>query len=638
MDMHAKKCWPLLDAIESPQDLRSLPESELGLLAWELREFLIQSVACSGGHFAAGLGVVELSVALHYIFDTPQDRIVWDVGHQTYPHKILTGRRLWLQRIRQRGGPSGFPRRSESIYDTFGVGHAGTSVSAALGMSIGVAQKNENRRVVTVVGDGALTAGMAMEALSHAGDLQADLLVVLNDNQMSISPNVGALVRYLGQLAAQATRLPSFGRVKSHYSIRLKDRLFRTQKTAISRGQTQATLFERLGFSYFGPVDGHDLPALIPALRAAKDTRGPVILHTLTQKGKGYAPAEKDPVKYHSVSPFDPSAGMLSALGKPKRATFTDVFSDWLCDMAVADPLLVGITPAMREGSGLVEFAKRFPSRYFDAAIAEQHAVTLAAGLACEGMKPVCAIYSTFLQRAYDQLIHDVALQNLPVLFAVDRAGIVGPDGATHAGSFDLTYLRCVPNMVIMAPSDEDECRQMLYTGHLHQGPVAVRYPRDVGSGKDAMNAMKTIPIGVAQRRRKGQFAAILVFGTLLRAAMDAAERVDATVVNMRFVKPIDTETIVDIANTHGLIVTVEDNAIAGGAGAAVLECLAAHQLLVPVINLGLPDRFIEHGKRDELLVELGLDGAGIATAIEKFYRVIGRTTMHKPRAVKDNA
>ena len=618
--MTADDAYPLLTGIRSPPDLRELPASQLVPLAAELRQFLIQSVSHSGGHFAAGLGAVELTVALHYVFNTPDDRIVWDVGHQTYPHKILTGRRARLHTIRKKHGLSGFPRRSESPYDTFGVAHAGTSVSAALGMAIAARRAGSERRVVAVIGDGAQTAGMAFEALNHAGDLKPDLLVVLNDNNMSISPNVGALSNYLTRILTSRV----LGTVKEG-GKRILDYLPPMRKFAhraeehVKGMVSPGTLFEELGFNYFGPIDGHDLPTLVATLNNLRGSKGPVLLHVVTRKGKGYAPAEADPVAYHGVGPFDPQQGLAAARHGPPA--YTEVFGQWLCDMAQQDPRLVGITPAMGEGSGLVAFSQRFPDRYHDVGIAEQHAVTLAAGLACEGMKPVVAIYSTFLQRAYDQLIHDVALQNLPVLFAIDRAGLVGPDGATHAGSFDLAYLRCIPNMMVMSPADEDECRHMLSTGFAHHGPAAVRYPRGCGPGVPVSAAMTALPVGRGEVRRKGRTVALLAFGSPLAAALEAAERLNATVINMRFVKPLDEEIVMKAARKHDLLVTVEDGAVAGGAGSAVIECLTRGQVMIPVINLGLPDLFLDHDSREGMLADCGLDAAGIVNAVEIHYR-----------------
>ncbi|MGH8190980.1 MAG: 1-deoxy-D-xylulose-5-phosphate synthase [Rhodanobacteraceae bacterium] len=579
---------PHLAQIDSPADLKRVPESGLATVADELRAYLIESVASVGGHFGAGLGVVELTVALHYLYDTPRDRIVWDVGHQGYPHKILTGRRDAITSIKKKGGLAPFLRRAESRYDTFGVGHASTSISAALGMAIALRRRGDDRRVVAVIGDGALTGGMAYEALNHAGGLGADLLVVLNDNGMSISENVGGLDRTLGRL--------------------------RRGETGESGPHPEA-LFEELGFAYSGPVDGHDLPALLRALREAKDRRGPRLLHVVTTKGKGYGPAERAQIEYHAVGRFDPLHGVARGVGGSAR-TYSEVFGDWLCDMAAADPRLVAITPAMREGSGMLRFSREFPDRYFDVAIAEQHAVTLAAGLACEGAKPVVAIYSTFLQRAHDQLIHDVALQNLDVTFAIDRAGVVGPDGPTHAGSFDLSYLRCVPNLVVMAPADENECRQMLTTGFRFGGPAAIRYPRGGGPGTAAGTSLTALPIGKAEVRRRGHGIALLAFGCTVAPAETVGAELGFSVVNMRFVKPIDQALVLELTRTHEAFITLEDNAIAGGAGSAVAECLAANGIEIPLLQLGLPDRFLEHATREELLAEAGLDAAGIRRSI----------------------
>jgi 1-deoxy-D-xylulose-5-phosphate synthase len=578
---------PLLAGIESPDDLKRIPEAELPRVADELRAYLIESVASVGGHFGAGLGVVELTIALHYLYDTPRDRIVWDVGHQGYPHKILTGRRDRITTIKTRGGLAPFLRRAESEYDTFGVGHASTSISAALGMAIALQRRGDHRKIVAVVGDGAITGGMAYEALNHAGGAQPDMLVVLNDNGMSISENVGGLDRTLARLRAGE---------------------------AGESGPRPEALFEELGFAYSGPVNGHDLPQLLAALRTVKDRRGPQLLHVVTTKGKGYPPAELAQIEYHAVGKFDPVLGVSHAAGK--APTYSDVFGDWLCDMAAADARLVAITPAMREGSGMVRFSQMFPDRYFDVAIAEQHAVTFAAGLACEGMKPVVAIYSTFLQRAYDQLIHDVALQNLDVTFAVDRAGVVGPDGPTHAGSFDLAYLRCIPNMVVMAPADENECRQLLTTGFRHDGPAAIRYPRGGGPGIAIDPALAALPIGKAELRRRGHGIALLAFGSTLAPSESVGAGLDASVVNMRFVKPLDEALVLELARTHDALVTLEDNAIAGGAGSAVGELLAAHGVEIPLLQLGLPDRFLEHATREQLLAEAGLDADGIRRAI----------------------
>ena len=609
--------YPRLSRIETPADLRQLPEYELGAVAREVRDYLVQSVASSGGHFGAGLGVVELTVALHYLFDTPADRLVWDVGHQCYPHKILTGRRDRITTVKKKGGLAPFPRREESEFDTFGVGHSSTSISAALGMAIAAQRKGDARKIVAVIGDGAMTAGLAYEALNHGGDVEPDLLVILNDNQMSISENVGALTRMLARLMSSRTlnRMRESGKKM----MKRKGFLWRFVKRWEEHAKGMfmpSTLFEELGFHYSGPIDGHDLPQLVQTLRVLKDLKGPQLLHVITTKGKGYAPAEKEQIDYHAVGPFDPDKGLVSkAAGKP---TYTEIFGDWLCDQAAADSRLYGITPAMREGSGLVRFSREYPDRYFDVGIAEQHAVTLAAGMACEGGKPVVAIYSTFLQRAYDQLIHDVALQNLDVLLAIDRAGLVGPDGATHAGSFDLSYLRCIPNMVVMAPSDENECRQMLSTGFQYQGPAAVRYPRGGGIGAAIEASLDTLPIGKAELRRRGRSIALLAFGAMLAPAMKAGEALNASVVNMRFIKPLDQKLILELAASHEALVTLEDNAIAGGAGVAVGELLAAHGVTLPLLHLGLADQFLEHASREELLSESGLDAAGIESAIRK--------------------
>ena len=605
--------FPLLELIDTPQDLRCLPEARLPALAHELREFLIQTVAQTGGHFSANLGTVELTIALHYIFDTPEDRLIWDVGHQTYPHKILTGRRSRMDTLRRKRGIAGFPKRCESPYDAFGVGHSSTSLSAALGMAIAAERTGDNRKIIAVIGDGAMTAGMAFEALNHAGHLKSDLLVVLNDNDMSISPNVGALSAHLTKLLSGrffSTVRESGKKVLSHVPpvLEVARRAEEHVKGMFAPG---GTLFEELGFNYFGPVDGHDLPTLVQTLRNLRALKGPRLLHVVTRKGKGYPLAEDEPVGYHGVSAFDPARGLTPA--KPDGGpTYTQVFGQWLCDMADQDERLIGITPAMREGSGLVEFAERFPERYFDVAIAEQHAVTLAAGMACDGLKPVVAIYSTFLQRAYDQLIHDVALQNLPVLFAIDRAGLVGPDGPTHAGSFDYSYLRCIPNLIVMAPADENECRQMLYTGFQLNQPAAVRYPRGKGSGVKLEREMRALPIGQAEIRRRGKGLALLAFGSMVAVAEEVADRLDATVVNMRFIKPLDEALVAQLAADHHGLVTLEENAVAGGAGSAVNECLAARGIAIPVRHIGLPDRFVEQGERGELLAECGLDAAGV--------------------------
>ncbi|MDA8365092.1 MAG: 1-deoxy-D-xylulose-5-phosphate synthase [Gammaproteobacteria bacterium] len=606
----------LLQQVDFPEDLRRLNESELPMLAAELRRFLIGTVSKTGGHLAAGLGTVELTIALHYVFNTPEDRLVWDVGHQTYPHKILTGRREHMLSLRQKGGISGFPRRSESPYDTFGVGHASTSVGAALGMAVAAAHAGSDRNVVAIIGDGALSGGMAFEALNNAGNMDANLLVVLNDNDMSISPNVGAMSNYLARILSGKVYATVREGSKTVLSTlppvwELAKRAEEHMKGMIMPG----TFFEELGFNYFGPIDGHDLHTLIKTLRNLRGLKGPRFLHIVTRKGKGYEPAEDDPCVYHGVTPFDPATGKMEK--KPSCKTYTQVFGEWLCDVAAADPRLVGITPAMREGSGLVAFSERFPDRYFDVGIAEQHALTFAAGLACEGLRPVVAIYSTFLQRAYDQLVHDICLQNLPVTFAVDRAGLVGPDGPTHAGSFDLSYLRCLPNITVMAPSDENECRQMLWTAFCQDGPAVVRYPRGSGPGVEIDPVMRALPVGKAELRRRGKGVAILAFGALLQPALAAAEELNATVVNMRFVKPLDAQMVLNMAQSHTLLVTVEENTVLGGAGSAVTEALTDAGVGTPVIHLGLPDSFIDHGEREELLAQCGLDAAGIRRAIQ---------------------
>ena len=611
--MTTGSAFPLLEQIDTPLDLRQLPEARLPELACELREFLIQTVAKTGGHFAANLGTVELTVALHYVFDTPEDRLVWDVGHQTYPHKILTGRRTRMETLRRKGGIAGFPKRGESPYDTFGVGHSSTSLSAALGMAIAAGQASSDRKVVAVIGDGAMTAGMAFEALNHAGHLKPDLLVVLNDNEMSISPNVGALSAHLTKLlSGQFFSSVREGGKRMLSRVPPMLEVARRAEEHVKGMFAPGTLFEELGFNYFGPVDGHDLPTLIQTLRNLRAFKGPRLLHVVTRKGKGYPPAEDEPVGQNGVGAFYHSLFLNHRLHR-FQPSYTQVFGEWLCDMAERDERLIGITPAMREGSGLVEFAERFPDRYFDVAIAEQHAVTLAAGLACEGLKPVVAIYSTFLQRAYDQLIHDVALQNLPVLFAIDRAGLVGPDGPTHAGSFDYSYLRCIPNLVVMAPADEDECRQMLYTGFQLSQPAAVRYPRGKGTGMDVRREeMRALPVGKAIVRRRGLDLALLAFGSMVEVAEAVAQRMDATMVNMRFVKPLDEAVVVQLAAEHRWLVTLEENVVAGGAGSAVNECLAARGIQIPIYNIGLPDRFVDQGERDELLAKCGLDMEGV--------------------------
>ncbi|MDX1605212.1 MAG: 1-deoxy-D-xylulose-5-phosphate synthase [Candidatus Competibacterales bacterium] len=610
--------YPLLDRIHTPADLRQLPESRLAALAEELREFLIHTVSRSGGHFAAGLGALELTLALHYVFQTPEDRLVWDVGHQAYPHKILTGRREQLQSIRQFGGLAPFPKRDESPYDTFGVGHARTSISAALGMAIAARRAGLDRRTVAIIGDGGMTAGLAFEALNHAGDLKADLLVVLNDNEMSISPNVGALSTRLTKMLSgnMVTSMREGGKQVLKLMPPPMWELARRAEEHVKGMLVPGTLFEELGFNYFGPIDGHDLPTLVRTLRNLRDQPGPRLLHVLTRKGKGYKLAEAEPVAYHGVGSFDPLQG-LPPKKADNRPTYTQVFGEWLCDMAERDSRLVGITPAMREGSGLVRFSERFPNRYFDVGIAEQHSVTLAAGMACDGLRPVVAIYSTFLQRAYDQLIHDVALQGLPVLFALDRAGLVGPDGPTHAGSFDLSYLRCIPDLVVMTPADENEARQMLYTGYTLGQPAAVRYPRGKGPGEPVQSEMTALPVGRAEIRRRGSGPALLAFGSLVAVAEAVAEMFDATVVNMRFVKPLDEATVLAVAREHEQLVTLEENVVAGGAGSAVGECLVAHGLAVRLHHIGLPDRFIDQGSREDLLQVAGLDEQGVQRRLE---------------------
>ncbi|MFM7275310.1 MAG: 1-deoxy-D-xylulose-5-phosphate synthase, partial [Gammaproteobacteria bacterium] len=609
---------PLLDTVDWPSELRALPASSLLRLADELREYLLFSVGQSGGHFGAGLGVVELTVALHYLLETPYDRIVWDVGHQSYPHKILTGRREAMPTIRKSGGLAAFNNRRESEYDCFGVGHSSTSISAALGMALAARAKGEKRRVAAVIGDGAMTAGIAFEALNHASHTDADMLVVLNDNQMSISRNEGGLASYFARIwASQLYHSVREGgkRVLSRLPGPALELARRTEEHLKGFVSAPGTLFEELGFNYIGPIDGHDLPLLLETLGNIRDRSGPQLLHVLTVKGKGFAPAERDPVGYHAINKIESSHAAKPQVVRPK---YQEIFGSWLCDMAEREPRLVGITPAMCEGSGMVEFSRRFPDRFHDVAIAEQHAVTLAAGLACEHMKPVVAIYSTFLQRAYDQLIHDVALQELDVLFAIDRAGLVGEDGPTHAGSFDLSYLRCIPNMVVMAPSDEDETRKLLSTGLQHPGPAAVRYPRGTGPGTPVDASLEAVEIGRARVRRKGRGVGILAFGTMLAPALTAANSLDASVADMRFVKPLDEALVLEYAATHELLVSIEENAVAGGAGAAVAELLAAHGVTVPLLLIGLPDRFLEHGKPQDMLRDAGLDAAGIEATIRE--------------------
>ncbi|TWO68535.1 1-deoxy-D-xylulose-5-phosphate synthase [Caenimonas sedimenti] len=607
----------LLASINDPADLRRLSRLQLGPLAEELRTYVLESVARTGGHLSSNLGTVELTIALHYVFNTPHDRIVWDVGHQTYPHKILTGRRDRMDSLRQLGGLAGFPQRAESEYDTFGTAHSSTSISAALGMAVAAKQKGEQRRAIAVIGDGAMSAGMAFEALNNAGVAETDLLVILNDNDMSISPPVGALNRYLAQL--MSGRFYAAAKDIGKNVLKVAPPLFELAKRFEEHAKgmvAPATLFEKFGFNYIGPIDGHDLESLIPTLENIKQLRGPQFLHVVTKKGQGYKLAEADPVAYHGPGKFDPAVGLVKSTA-PAKPTFTQVFGQWLCDMAAADPRLVGITPAMREGSGMVEFHKRFPDRYHDVGIAEQHAVTFAAGLACEGLKPVVAIYSTFLQRAYDQLIHDVALQNLPVVFALDRAGLVGADGPTHAGAYDIPYLRCIPNMSIACPSDENECRLLLTTAYRQDHPVAVRYPRGAGAGATIAPGLDALPLGKGQLRREGKHVAVLAFGTLLQPALQAAERLNLTVADMRWVKPLDAELLLQLAASHDALVTLEEGAVMGGAGSAVLEALQAAGIAKPVLQLGLRDEFAPHGDPARLLSLQGLDAAGIEAAIQ---------------------
>lgn len=609
--------FPNLALADTPVELRSLPFERLPVLCNELREYLLRSVSRSSGHFASGLGTVELTVALHYVYNTPFDRLVWDVGHQAYPHKILTGRRDRIHTIRQKDGLHPFPWREESEYDVLSVGHSSTSIGAALGMAVAAESEGLGRKVVAVIGDGAITAGMAFEALNHAGDVHKDMLVILNDNEMSISENVGALNNHLARLMSGKlyTTIREGGK-KVLAGLPPVKELAKRAEEHLKGMVVPGTLFEEFGFNYIGPIDGHDIHALVETLRNMRNLKGPQLLHVKTKKGKGYEPAEKDPIGYHAVPKFNPDDCALpkSAGGKP---TFSAIFGQWLCDMAARDERVVGITPAMREGSGLVKFSQQYPDRYFDVAIAEQHAVTFAAGLAIADKKPVVAIYSSFLQRAYDQLIHDVALQNLPVLFAIDRAGLVGADGPTHQGAFDISFLRTVPNMVVMTPSDENECRQMLYTGYLCNGPAAVRYPRGSGTGIQAESEMQALALGKGRIVRQGKGTAILAFGTLLQQARAAAEALDATLVDMRFVKPMDEELVLSLAATHDHFVTLEDNAIMGGAGSAVNELLMRNKQCKPVLNLGLPDRFIEQGTQEEIYAQLGLDGAGILASVE---------------------
>jgi len=602
--------YELLKSVNYPHELRQLEKSQLPRLADELRAFLLESVSHTGGHLSSNLGTVELTIALHYVFDTPHDRLVWDVGHQTYGHKILTGRRERMATLRMWGGISGFPRREESEYDTFGTAHSSTSISAALGMAVASKLKGETRHAVAVIGDGAMTAGMAFEALNNAGAMDVDLLVILNDNDMSISPPVGALNKYLAKLMSGR-----FYSAAKGLGEKMLGELARRAEEHVKGMVTPGTLFEEFGFNYIGPIDGHDLDALIPTLSNIKQLKGPQFLHVVTRKGQGYKLAEADPVLYHGVSKFDKTNGIAGGKSGGKQ-TYTQVFGDWLCDMAAQDQRLVGITPAMREGSGLVRFAQAYPDRYFDVGIAEQHALTFAAGLACEGCKPVVAIYSTFLQRAYDQLIHDIQIQNLPIVFALDRAGLVGADGATHNGSFDLTYLRCLPNMTVMTPSDENECRQMLYTAFQMDTPAAVRYPRGSGPGVEIVKQMQALTIGKGEIRRSGKKLAILAFGAMVAPSLQAAEALDATVANMRFVKPLDEALVLDLADRHEWLVTVEENVAMGGAGSAVLEALQKHGREIPVLQLGLPDKFIDQGDPGIQLAEAGLNKEGIIKAI----------------------
>jgi 1-deoxy-D-xylulose-5-phosphate synthase len=608
--------YPLLETINSPADLRLVPRTELKTLADELRAYLLHSVSQTGGHLSSNLGTVELTVALHYVFNTPDDRLVWDVGHQTYPHKILTGRRERMGSLRQLGGLSGFPRRDESEYDTFGTAHSSTSISAALGMAMASRQKGEDRHAIAVIGDGAMSAGMAFEALNNAGVCDCKLLVILNDNDMSISPPVGALNRYLAQL--MSGQFYASAKNVGKQVLKVAPPLFELAKRLETHAKgmvVPATLFENFGFNYIGPIDGHDLDSLIPTLENIKHLQGPQFLHVVTKKGQGYKLAEADPVAYHGPGKFDPAMGLQKSTA-PAKQTFTQVFGHWLCDMAEKDSRLVGITPAMREGSGMVEFHQRFPDRYYDVGIAEQHAVTFAAGMACEGLKPVVAIYSTFLQRGYDQLIHDVALQNLPVVFALDRAGLVGADGATHAGAYDIPFLRCIPNMSVACPADENECRMLLSTAFEQNHPVAVRYPRGAGAGVATQSHLDALPFGKGEVRRQGAGVAILAFGTLLYPALQAAEKLGATVVNMRWAKPLDVDLLLQVAADHDALVTVEEGAIMGGAGSAVAEALAAAGVVKPVLHLGLRDEFTEHGDPAKLLALQGLDAAGIGEAI----------------------
>ncbi|WP_292979334.1 1-deoxy-D-xylulose-5-phosphate synthase [Nitrosomonas sp.] len=611
--------YPLLDRIEIPAQLRTLKRNQLPQLADELRNFLVESVAHTGGHLSSNLGTIELTIALHYIFDTPSDRLIWDVGHQTYAHKILTGRRAGMAHLRMQGGIAGFPRRDESEYDAFGTAHSSTSISAALGMAVAARIKGTKQRAIAVIGDGAMSAGMAFEALNNAGVIDADLLVILNDNDMSISPPVGALSNYLAKL--MSGRFYATARRAGEKMLGVVPPVLELAKRAeehVKGMVTPGTLFEELGFNYIGPIDGHDLDILLTTLNNIKQLDGPQFLHVVTRKGKGYKPAEEDPVLYHGVGKFQPDQGIVQ---KPSsKPAYTQIFGDWLCDMAAKDSRLIGITPAMREGSGMVRFSQEYPDRYFDVGIAEQHAVTFAAGTACEGLKPVVAIYSTFLQRAYDQLIHDVAIQNLPVVFAIDRAGLVGADGPTHAGSFDLSYLRCIPNIIVMTPADENECRQMLYTAFQLDAPTAVRYPRGTGPGVPIQQEMHTLPLGKGEIRRQGKRIAILAFGSMLAPCIEAGNELDATVVNMRFVKPLDNDLVATLADGHELLVTVEENTIMGGAGSAVMESLSVLNKNIKLLQLGLPDSFIDQGDPAQMLSDCGLDKVGIIQSIQKIF------------------
>lgn len=611
---------PLLDQVQIPQDMRSLDVDQLPQLADELREYLLYVVGQTGGHFGAGLGVVELTIAMHYVFQTPEDRLVWDVGHQAYPHKILTGRRDRILGLRQRGGLSGFPNRNESPFDTFGVGHSSTSISAALGMAMASKLKGEDRKHAAIIGDGAMSAGMAFEALNHVAGSGTEMLVVLNDNRMSISENVGGLSTYFSriwasklynQIRREGQKVLSKIPPASEFVRRTEEHM----KGMVSPG----TLFEEMGFNYIGPIDGHNIKSLVDTLQNLRELKEPVLLHLVTEKGRGFTPAEEDPIAYHALAKIDPNPKPETEQGKAKLPKYQDIFGTWLCDMATADQRLIGITPAMREGSGMVEFSRRFPDRYVDVAIAEQHAVTLAAGMACEEIKPVVAIYSTFLQRGYDQLIHDVALQNLDVTFALDRAGLVGEDGASHAGAYDISYLRCIPNMLVMVPSDENECRQLLTTAYQYQGPAAVRYPRGTGPGSSIEAELKSLPIGKAVIRREGKRAAILAFGVVLKDCLEAAEKFNATLVDMRFAKPLDDELILQLCNTHSHMLTVEENAVAGGAGSAVAELINRKGLEVKLLQLGLPDSFQDQATRKELLAEAGLDAESIESSLKQF-------------------